>query len=322
MKSFLNWSELCQSLAPAIVKACHQYSLNPTRLGLTQCLHQELPEWTFRPTLSRGGWYRLGQLISAQGQSLAPSLEAWAEEQLEHHDHDYVSLQNAHADVELYASRITGKTHYLVCETGDKDDDFLQLEIEELQEVRAHRLFDNDPTTFEELVDPREKQDEALPIGRPRYQFRRIQHMGAFLERLQHQKTEPAPVHRLLQDWAASSAGAHSGFCQHWVIATREHLDRYQQTVLTAQAIPVLAGGMPDLALPSSARGVALQDALNRFDRKQGYPMSWFFLMATNKGVPHDTARAVVEDALNDFAYLPQRDIDVVRRWLHQPYSA
>ena len=49
--------------------------------------------------------------------------------------------------------------------------------------------------------------------------------------------------------------------------------------------------------------------------------MAWFFLMVTSKRVPHSVAQTVVEDALNGFAYLPQRDIDVVRHWLHQPYN-
>jgi hypothetical protein len=37
--------------------------------------------------------------------------------------------------------------------------------------------------------------------------------------------------------------------------------------------------------------------------------------------VPHWVAQTVIEDALNGFAYLPQRDMEVVRHWLHQPYA-
>jgi hypothetical protein len=43
--------------------------------------------------------------------------------------------------------------------------------------------------------------------------------------------------------------------------------------------------------------------------------------MLTGRALPHWVAQAVVEDAMNGFAYLPQRDTDLVRRWLHRPYS-
>jgi len=49
--------------------------------------------------------------------------------------------------------------------------------------------------------------------------------------------------------------------------------------------------------------------------------MAWYFHMLTSKAVPHWVAQSVVEDALAGFAYLPQRDVDVVRGWLHRPYS-
>ena len=32
-------------------------------------------------------------------------------------------------------------------------------------------------------------------------------------------------------------------------------------------------------------------------------------------------AQTAVEDALAGFAYLPQKDVDIVRSWLHRPYA-
>ena len=43
--------------------------------------------------------------------------------------------------------------------------------------------------------------------------------------------------------------------------------------------------------------------------------------MNSHQKVPHWVARSVVEDALAGFAYLPQRDVEVVRGWLHRPYA-
>ena len=135
------------------------------------------------------------------------------------------------------------------------------------------------------------------------------------------QKPEPQPVHRLIDDWSRSSAGATSFFYNHWVLATREHLDRYQQTVFRAQPIATLAGEPPHFEAQATTRGLDLYAALGHFDRKVGYPMAWYFHMLTSKAVPYWVAQTVVEDALGGFAYLPQRDVDVVRDWLHRPYT-
>jgi hypothetical protein len=69
------------------------------------------------------------------------------------------------------------------------------------------------------------------------------------------------------------------------------------------------------------ARGLALFDALQRFDRQIGYPMAWFFHTLTTKTVPHAVAVAVVEDMNSGFSYLPERDIAAVKDWLHRPYG-
>ncbi|MEY2632178.1 MAG: hypothetical protein RIR00_832, partial [Pseudomonadota bacterium] len=276
-----------------------------------------LPIYAF----SRGGWYRLGGVVDAQGQRLSDNLENWVETELDARDGDIAQLIDDYAGQTLYATRLVGQTHYLVTPTGDGSDDFLQLEIEDLQEVRAHQLFLDDPATLEELIDPRKFSAKPQPLGLPCYAFRRIQHMGAFLKRMLAQKPEPAPIHRLLEDWSKSSAGHTSAFYNHWVIATREHLDRYHQPVFRAQPIATLDGEPPEFSAAPGSSGLKLQEALNHFDRETGYPLAWYFHMLTSKAVPHWVAQTVVEDALAGFAYLPQRDVDIVRSWLHRPYS-
>ena len=145
--------------------------------------------------------------------------------------------------------------------------------------------------------------------------------MGAFLDRMLAQKPEPAPIHRMLEDWSKSSAGHASSYSNHWIIATSEHLDRYHQPVFRAQPIATLAGEPPEFEAENGSSGLKLNEALTHFDRAAGYPMAWYFHMLTTKAVPHWVAQTVVEDALGGLAYLPQRDVDVVRHWLHRPYS-
>lgn len=315
------WIEYCKSLAPAIVETCAKTPVSAGPAGLVKALGQALPDWKFRHALGRGGWYRLGGVVDAAGQRVSDSLESWIENALDERDGDIASLIDDFAGQTLYATRLVGQTHYLVASAGDGSADFLQLEIEDLQEMRAHQLFINEPTTLEELVDPRGGKDTPLPIGLPFYAFRRIQHVANFLKRMLAQKPEPAAIHRMVEDWSKSSAGGASAFHNHWVIATREHLDRYHQPVFRAQPIATLAGDPPDFDADAGTSGLKLNEALSHFDREIGYPLAWYFHMLTTKAVPHWVAQTVVEDALAGFAYLPQRDVDVVRGWLHRPYS-
>lgn len=321
MKEALAWSEYCKSLAPAVVETCAKVPVSNGPGALVKALSVALPDWKFRHAMSRGGWYRLGGIVDANGQRVADSLESWAEKAIDERDGEIARLIDDFADQTLYATRLVGQTHYLVASAGENTDDFLQLEIEDLQEMRVHQLFANEPGTLEEIVDPRGGAEQPVPLGLPFYAFRRIQHIGAFLKRMLAQKPEPAPIHRMLGDWSKSSASGTSAYYNHWVIATREHVDRYHQPVFRAQPIATLAGEAPAFDAAPDSSGLALNEALTHFDREAGYPMAWYFHLLTSKAVPHWVAQSVVEDSLAGFAYLPQRDVDVVRGWLHRPYS-
>lgn len=321
MKETQGWSEYCKSLAPSIVETCAKVAVSSGPGALVKALSVALPDWKFRHALSRGGWYRLGGVLDGSGQRISDNLERWVEDALDERDGDFNQLIDDFADQTLYATRLVGQTHYLVASASEETDGFVQLEIEDLQEMRVHQLFQNEPGSLEELVDPRGGADKPQPVGLPFYNFRRIQHIGAFLKRMLAQKPDPAPIHRMLEDWGKCSAANTSPYYNHWVIATREHLDRYHQPVFRAQPIPTLAGEPPEFDCPSDTCGLKLQATLTHFDREAGYPMAWYFHMLTTKAVPHWVAQTVVEDSLAGFAYLPQRDVDVVRNWLHRPYA-
>lgn len=321
MKETLAWSEYCKSLAAAVVETCTKVPVSSGPGAFVKALGQALPDWKFHHALSRGGWYRLGGIVDGDGQRVSDSLESWIGAALDERDGDIAKLIDDFAGKTLYATRLVGQTHYLVAPAGEGSDDFLQLEIEDLQEMRAHQLFVNEPGSLEELVDPQGSNTALQALGLPFYAFRRLQHIGAFLKRMLAQKPEPAAVHRMLEDWTASSANSTSTFYNHWVIATREHLDRYHQTVFRAQPISTRAGEAPEFTAAKGTSGLELYAALGHFDREAGYPLAWYFHMLTGKAVPHWVAQTVVEDSLAGFAYLPQRDVDVVRHWLHRPYS-
>jgi hypothetical protein len=314
-----NLSKLSQALA----EACVQVSVSQGPAGLARELAQIAPQYNFREVLARGGWYRLGGVVDGQGQHVADDLERWAEDELAAHDDDIASMAADYADRKLRATRLTGKTHYWVARTGNGAGDFIQLEIEELQEVVCHTLFgDQVPTTLEDLVDPRDAcPGNQSALGVPFYTLRRVTDIADFLSGMRAQKPDPQPVHRFLEAWQASTASHATEFSNHWVVAVREHLDRYRQPIRGATPVAALNGAAPRFETGYAARGLALAEALHRFDKQVGYPMAWFFHMITTKSVPHAVAAAVVEDAQSGFSYLPERDVQVVRDWLHRPYG-
>jgi hypothetical protein len=311
-------------LAQALAEACVQVPVAQGPVALARELAQIAPQYAFREVLARGGWYRLGGVVDAQGQHVADDLERWAEAELAAHDDDLAAVAAEYADRALRATRLTGKTHYWVARSGDGAADFIQLEIEELQEVVCHALFGERgvPASVEDLVDPRDAcPGNQSALGVPFYTLRRVTDIADFLAGMRAQKPDAQPVHRFIEAWEKSSAGHASEFSNHWVVAVREHLDRYRQPVRGATPVAALNGAPPRFETSYGARGLTLAAALQRFDRQVGYPMAWFFHMLTTKGVPHAVATAVVEDAQGGFSYLPERDVQVVRDWLHRPYG-
>lgn len=321
----LAWREYCNTLALRLRAACRHIPVVGGPAAMVKALEEEEPEWPFHYRMNRGGWYRLGGVVNEAGVRIADSLETWGEAALRAHGGDPGALVDALDAVPLFATRYTGCTHYLVAPTGDGPADYLQLEIEELQEMRAHRLgegLDGDgPVPLPELIDPARSRARFEPIGPCFFRFRRLTHVGSALAKIAAQKADAPPIQRFLADWQQSSADAQAAFSNHWVIAFREYLDRYRQTQYRAQPIAILSGKPPDFALPAAAAGLKLHEALRGFDREIGHPLAWFFHMLATKAVPHWVARAVVEDALGGFAYLPQKDVNVVRNWLHRPYA-
>lgn len=310
-------------LAGAVAEMCLRVPASAGAAGLCKELARLVPQWNFREVLSRGGWYRPGGIVDDGGARIADDLPQWVEDHLRAGDDDLHALAEAHGGRGLRGTRFEGRTHYLVAATGADAADFVQIEIEELQETIGPELFPGGaaPETAEELTDPPASSVPRTPLGAPHYALRRITDIGGFLDRMRAQKPEPQPVHRFVAAWQDSSAGLATQFSNHWVLAVREHLDRYRQTILAATPVAAVNGLPPRFEGGFGARGLALHEALQRFDRQAGYPMAWFFHMLTTKAVPHAVATAVVEDMQSGFGYLPERDVRAVKDWLFRPYG-
>jgi hypothetical protein len=313
-----------RALSDAIAERCLRVPVSAGPAALAAEIAAAAPDLSFRQVLERGGWYRLGGVVDAQGERIAGDIERWAESELARCGDDIQALAEDCAERGLRATRLNGKTHYWIAQTGNGAADFVQVEIEELQETVGGPLCDGEelPSSIEELIDgPSGGQGKPAPLGVPFYALRRVTDMAEFVGRMRAQKVDPQPVHRFLAAWEASSAGHGASFSNHWVLAVREHLDRYRQPILAATPVAAIVGSPPRFETAFGARGLALSEALQRFDRQAGYPMAWFFHMLTTKAVPHALAGMVVEDMQSGFAYLPERDLNVVKDWLHRPYG-
>lgn len=320
-----DWSELTRKVG----ELCAATPVTAGVESLARRIADAEPTLAFREVLARGGWYRLGGVVDAGGRRIAGDLEEWIARELGERAEDIGMLCDDYAESGYRATRLNGRTHYLMAAIGPRAADFIQLEIEELQETLGHELFDADwpPTSVEELVDPRSgqpgaaKAHAATPLGAPRFALRRLTDAADFVARMAAQKPGPRSIQRFLEHWEGSSAGMTTRFSNHWVLAVREHLDRFRQPILQATPIAAMNGAPPRFDGAFGARGLTLHNALQRYDREIGYPMAWFFHMATGRALPHALAAAVVEDSQSGFDYLPDRDASVIKDWLYAPYS-
>jgi hypothetical protein len=296
----------------------------PHHSSLLEKAGRALPGQPFRAALSRGGWYRPGGLVRGNGERVAHSLEAWAEAELAECDGDMDAFFQRHRDESLWATRHSGRTHYFVAPYGPAPADFLQLEIEELNEVLDRRLFSGDdpPADLQELIDPLHPALlEAHPVAPPHYRFRRLTDMRYVAARLPAPIGQINPLARFLGEWTKSQAHAKGHFCDHWIIALREHQDRYRNPVLSAAPVSLHARKLKPFHWDLQARGVDAANQLLAFDRAAGYPGAWYFHMVAGGLTPRSIASTLANDLDEGYSYLREQETDLLTSWMRAPYS-
>lgn len=296
----------------------------PHHAGLLAIAQKYLPTLAFRHALSRGGWYRPGGVIRADGARLADDVEAWAEAELRSCGDDMAALLERHEDADLLATRISGRAHYFVAAYGPGPEQFYQLEVEEVQEVLDRKLIDPAqlPADLAELVDPLMPVTVAAQaVGSPAYRFRRLTDMQQAMVRLPMALPGQASLRRFLDDWAAGSTGAPGHFCDYWIVALREHQDRYRNQTLTATPLARHARQLKTFPWNTDLRGLDLASQIQAFDRAAGYPCAWYFHLVAGALVPRDIASALAQDIEAGFNYLPDSGVTLLSGWLAKPYS-
>ena len=300
-----------------VAQVCQRFTAGEGIETLVAAIASELPGLSLHHVMTRAGWHRLGGVVDLEGNRVAHNITEWAEAES---GGDIDELMFKLADARYFATRLDGQTHYLVAQTGPRARDFIQIEIEQLQEVLDRTISDPDwfPDSIADFVDPLDYPRLAPePIGPPRWLFRRLTRVADLVA---SRDASPRLV-RFLDDWDRSSAAESEGFCRHWVLAIRTYQDRDGEGHLTAKPVHVLANPIPTLPDAEVARGARLANQIHGFDRLLGYPFAWYFHMLTNPRVSHKLAEAVHADLVGAYDYLPARDLKVLRDWYRDPYG-
>lgn len=307
-----------QGLDLRVAQACAALPEGAPLEDLIATIQAALPGLEVHHVLSRGGWHRLGGVMDLNGERIARHIGEWAETQAEG---DIEILLTKLSGQVYFATRLNGQAHYLVARTGPTAADYLQIEIEALAEVLDHSITDPDwfPDSIDEFIDPLDvPRLEPEPVGQPRFLFRRLVQVGDLLR----SSDASLRVRRFLDDWDRSSAGESACFSDHWVLSLREYQDRDGEGRLTAKPVSTFVGEVTAVPGDLKARGAELANLIHGLDRQIGYPFAWFFHMLTDKRISHRLAEAVHADLMGAYAYLPARDLKVLRDWYAHPYGA
>jgi hypothetical protein len=307
------------SLELRLAAACGGELTHPSPEAILAKLQPQAPELKLQYAMGRSGWHRLGGVVDGSYRRVAEHIREWAEAQLGD-DGGIDALLDRCAAIRGFVTRLEGCTHYLTAVTGGGAGDFVQIEVEQVQEVIERPLWDPDwmPEDIEDFVDPGGFPHlEPEPVGPPRLLFRRLLRVADFLA----SADAGAKLKRFMADWERSSAGEHARFCEHWCLGVREFRDTLGEGHLSAKPIPLPRTETPELRDDEVKRGAALANLIHGFDRHAGCPFAWYFHMLTRRRVSFQLAEAVHSDLMGAFDYLPPRDIAVLRDWHKEPYS-
>lgn len=301
-----------------IAEACNREPMpDTTPEAVLERLQAEVPELSIRHATVRTGWHRLGGIVDADYRPVARNIEHWAEDVS---GGDLDLLMDQCAEIHGFVTKLEGATHYLTAATGECAADFIQIEIEGLQEVIDRPLWDPDwmPDDIADFCDPLDFPHlEPEPIGPPRLLLRRLVRVRELIAAGDAGKK----IERFLADWDRSSAGESARFCDHWILGIREYQDTQGDGRLTAQPVALFNGEEGELPDEEVARGSVLANLIHAFDRRCGYHFAWYFHMLTRRRVSYQLAESVHSDLMGAFDYLPAKDIRVLRDWYDEPYS-
>ncbi|NVK18818.1 MAG: hypothetical protein HWE30_08995 [Methylocystaceae bacterium] len=297
-------------------KACTDTLVRKDHEALLQSIAHVFSDKDVSLAHTKDEWYRVGGLVDENGNQISDNLRDWVESQ---DVDDILGLYEAFGADALYVTRIIGKTLYLVIPIGEDPLSYIQLEVDEVQEVVDRPLFDDENIAddFEDLIDPIDyKRVEPRQIALPRYVYRTARNMFDLKMSINRAST----FKRFYEEWKVSSAQGNGHFSDYWVLNFTKHKGAFGE--VSTEIIPKsrqldLA---PDIDFDQIGQGQPLGRAIHDFDRAVGYPMAWYFFMLTSKKSFHKLAEMVHDDLMGAYAYLPARDLKILKGWIADPY--
>lgn len=267
-------------------------------------------------------WYRLGGVVDAEGRRIADDLEDWVAAET---GGDVAQLYARYGDSGYRFTRHTGRRLYLTAALGPAPLDFVQVEIDQVQERICRPLFEGEaiPDSINDL-ESLPIVPNAVPLTAPSYLFRRATSFAAMPELTSDHKGDPR-LRRFAADWAASSAGASAHFSERWALRVTPYRNADGEHVLEGRPVASLQVTFPDL---QAAREHAVDyhpaRSVLAVDREAGFPMAWYFLQVAR----HYAHYRCIVDVRDDFSKggpgippLPAADARIVEQWIDDPYN-
>jgi hypothetical protein len=282
------------------------------------------PDYPIRLAKTGEEWYRLGGIVDMAGNRIASDLIEWTERTYIECGKNLQTLVDHAREKKLIATRQTGNTLHFVIQTGNKAEQFIQIDIDKTHEMSDRLLVGehNPPDDLEEFIDPLEPEYiETFCIGAARYSYRRKTDVAIFMDEINKYHIEEHPVQRFMDDWNRSSALQKAVLSNDWIVRPFRHTGRFGEQIINIEIINTQQKHVPQLEDINGKKGVSLHNLLTRFDRQAGYPFAWFFYMVKGKLVSPHCGAAVFKDISGDFSYLPERDVAVLKDWINTPYS-
>ncbi|MBZ0216916.1 MAG: hypothetical protein K8F25_10215 [Fimbriimonadaceae bacterium] len=305
-------SEICASVVPSDSPAQLLAKINQTDRA-----HR------FRHVFTETGWYRVGGIVTSEGQRLADKLEDWIDA---NYDGDMIDFVARYGDAGYRVTRLDGKTHYLAASDGSGILDFVQVEIEEIQEVLDHNLIDQDkiPDTVEGIIDPMEPHE--LPrefVSPPHYICKKITRFSEFAEKLTSEFSGDPDFRRFLDEWERSSAGKAIPFWDCWSVKVLPILRGVGEHKYKVKLFSPFADQIHTFDMSGRGGGGHILSMLDAVDKMSGFPMAWYFLLITKKYMSHGLVTSIRQELgwkKQHYISFSENDREIFENWIENPY--
>lgn len=324
-----------------------------THRGIIVMLEGAYPglDFEYAASWSDPGW-RDGRIRGATGRVLAANPRVWILERMLRVGTDWRKAAERLRRSKLRRTHLVSEPLYFTARYGPAAWDFLQVRVHLTHEAETEALLPEDWTCDkpEDVAGWVSFNEKGPSIGPQSYELNELVDVAAFVEeraakwraafmerlpmvaekkiitifegenRRIEQRIGDLPefertpgrwrLQRLFDDWAASSAGGSGERIErHWVIQDNE-VPRW-----------VNDPRLPSLAKARVRDDYAFVDWLEAFDRKAGYPFAWYFYMLHGNKIRANHGEWAWKLVKQGTFRLPERDVEVLRRWDERDYG-